>query len=130
MRTDQQGPIPVLNRKKTGSDNPGVSLSLAHFRSQTECLSTWSKGDLKKLVGAMEKMRTMDVAELRASRLCSPHGSRPLAKRFVMPLGVGNDHRMHEIRVDQSNAARIHGIFDGDVFYLVWLDRKHEVFPT
>ncbi|MEO9623698.1 MAG: hypothetical protein ABJF09_02305 [Qipengyuania citrea] len=36
---------------------------------------------------------------------------------------------MHEIRVDRSNTARMHGVIEESVFYLVWLDRKHEVFP-
>ena len=42
---------------------------------------------------------------------------------------IGKDYRMHEIRVDRSNTARMHGVIEESVFYLVWLDRKHEVFP-
>lgn len=130
MRTDQCGPVTLMHRQKPGPDRAGVSLSLAHYRVETECLSTWSKTDLKKLVGTVEKMRTMDANELRASSLCSPHRLQPLAERFVMPLEIGKDYRMHEIRVDRHNAARMHGVFEGNVFYLVWLDRKHKVFPS
>ena len=130
LRTDQKGPIPLMHRRKAGADTCGVSFSLAHYRAETECLSTWSKGDLKKLVDTVEKMRAMDVEQLRASSLCSPHRPRNLADRFVLPSEIGKDYRMHEIRVDKSNLARIHGVFDGNVFYLVWLDRKHKVFPS
>lgn len=52
-----------------------------------------------------------------------------MAERFTRPAAIGKDYRMHEIRVDQSNSARMHGVIEDSVFYLIWLDRKHEVFP-
>ncbi|NCP23888.1 MAG: hypothetical protein GW854_07050 [Erythrobacter sp.] len=129
MRTSVETPKPKLQSRKAKSGEQGVTLSLAHYRPETECLSTWSRVDLKCFVGAMEKMRNMDVSQLRVSSLCSPHGNDPLPERFTRPAGIGNDHRMHKIRVDRSNAARMHGVIDGSVFYLVWLDRKHAIDP-
>ena len=127
MRTDQQDPSPSL---RSLDDDAGVTVSFAHYRAETECLSTWGKADLKSFVGVLEKMRAMNIATLRNSSICSPHrkGS-PLAERFSRPDTIGRDYRMHEIRVDRSNAARMHGVIEDSVFYLVWLDRKHEVFP-
>ena len=72
MRTNESAPEPRLKARKAGSGEEGVTLSLAHYRPETECLSTWSRTDLKCFVGAMEKMRNMDVAQLRFSSLCSP----------------------------------------------------------
>ncbi|HEV7310939.1 hypothetical protein [Sphingopyxis sp.] len=127
-RTDQQLPSPSI---RPVDDDAGVTVSFAHYRAETECLSTWGKSDIKSFVGVMEKMRAMNIATLRNSSICSPHrkGTR-LAERFTRPDSIGKDYRMHEIRVDRSNAARMHGVIEGSVFYLVWLDRKHEVFPS
>ncbi|RDC59403.1 hypothetical protein HME9302_00591 [Alteripontixanthobacter maritimus] len=127
LRTDQAAP---RSRLGTTKDDVGVSLSFAHYRSETECLSSWGPSDLKSLVGAIEKMRDMTVTQFRNSSLCSPHrkGSK-IPKRFSRPVSVAKDFRMHEVRVDKSNAARIHGVIENSIFYLIWLDRKHEVFP-
>lgn len=127
MRTNQSAPQPTLGDAQASR---GVTISFAHFRSETECLSSWGRTDLKSFVGTVEKMRAMDEKTLRSSTLCSPHKpGRRIAERFTRPATIGEDHRMHEIRVDRSNAARMHGIIADSVFYLVWLDRKHEVFP-
>jgi hypothetical protein len=129
MRTNLNGPTPTLRTRKASSGGHGVTLSFAHYRPETECLSTWSRTDLKCFVGAVEKMRNMDVSQLRVSSLCSPHSDDTLPERFTRPKQIGTDHRMHKIRVDRSNAARMHGVIDGAVFYLVWLDRKHAIDP-
>lgn len=127
LRTDQKHLDPAIRVTKA-MPPAGVSLSFAYFRSETECLSTWSKADLKSLVGVIEKMRKMNAQQLKSSTLSSPHKYKPKAERFTRPKAIGKDHRMHEIRVDKSNTARMHGVIEGEVFYLVWLDRKHEVF--
>lgn len=117
----------------SGSDQPcteGVSISLKYYRADTECFSEWSPSDLKKFSGTIAKIKQMSAHTLRfRSQLCSPHRGEPDAERFARPEGLSRDLSMFEIRVDRSNAARIHGVFIGSVFHLVWLDRRHEVFP-
>lgn len=50
-----------------------------------------------------------------------------VARGFARPAALSKEIEMCELRVDSK--ARVHGaIFDG-VFYLVWLDRLHAVFP-
>lgn len=126
MRTDQSTPTSVLRAR---AEEKKVSVSLAHYRPEAECFSEWSSTDLKNFVSAMEKMRKMTAHQLLHSQLSTVHVRKPSAERFVRPKAIGEDHRMHEIRVDRSNSARMHGIIVDSVFYLVWLDRKHAVFP-
>lgn len=129
LRTDRGSPSPTLLGLGSGTPASGVSLSMAYYRAETECLSTWSKSELKCLVGAIEKMRAMDIAQLRNSALCSAHKYEPRSARFTRPPEMADDLRMFEIRVGRGNTARMHGVFNESVFYLVWLDRRHEVFP-
>jgi hypothetical protein len=124
-------PTPInLDERKPQAKAEGVSISLKYYRQETECFSDWSPGDLKKFSSVIAKIKQMTGDELRTqSRLCSPHKNLPKRKRFSRPSDVSQDLSMFEIRVDQHNAARIHGIFAGSVFHLVWLDRQHEVYP-
>ncbi len=129
-RPSSNGKAVDLQRRDTSSSNDGVSISLKFYRSETECFSEWRPDDLKKFSGTIAKIKQMSVNDLRfASRLCSPHRGDPKAERFARPAGLSPDLSMFEIRVDRGNAARIHGVFIGSVFHLVWLDRYHEVFP-
>lgn len=127
MQTDRGTPTSVLG---ADTDQKKVSVSLAYYRPETECFSAWSSVDLKNFVSAMKKMRSMTAHQLMHSQLSTVHLRKPAENRFVRPSAIGEDHRMHEIRVDRSNTARMHGIIEGSVFYLVWLDRKHAVFPS
>jgi hypothetical protein len=61
--------------------------------------------------------------------LCVAHKGPPGAGRFQRPGNISEDILFHEIKVDPSNKARIHGFFAGSVFFLVWLDRSHDCFP-
>ena len=130
MRTDRGSPKTELKSGKLQKSALGVSLSFAHYRPQAECLSTWGKSELKSFVRAMDKMRGMNIDQLRFSDLCSAHKYEPKLDRFARPATIGKDHTMHEIRVDNKNSARMHGVIEGSIFYLVWLDRKHELFPS
>lgn len=107
----------------------GVSISLEYYQQSTECFSHWHETELKKFAGLIEKLKGYSLAGLLLSDLCCKHIGRPKEARFSRPAGIAWDSAMFELRVDRSNLARVHGVFAGNVFQLVWLDRKHRVFP-
>lgn len=110
-------------------DLAGVSISLRYYRKQAECFSKWKSSDLKKFSALIEKLRGHNAQTLTGSRLCSPHKGPPAQAKFALPENLSPDLTIHELRVDQSNKARIHGVLWGETFFLVWLDRNHAVFP-
>jgi len=107
----------------------GVSISLRYYRRQTECFSKWKSSDLKKFGALVDKLRGHNANTLTGSKLCSMHKGPPAQDRFALPESLSPDLTLHELRVDQSNKARIHGVLWGETFFLVWLDRNHAVFP-
>lgn len=109
-------------------ERKGVSISLRYFRRQTECFSDWKQGELKKFSGLTEKLKGYSEASLRSSPLCCHHKGPPKRERFALPEELSPDLELFELRVDMSNKARVHGVFRDETFFLVWLDRKHEVF--
>jgi hypothetical protein len=126
---DQPRPIDLGGANAAGEPG-GVSISLRHYRQETECFSAWSDSDLKKFGATVAKLKGYSGDELRRSGLCCRHKSDPDEARFRRPEGISPDAPMFEIRVDVANLARIHGVFERNVFHLVWLDCKHRVFRT
>jgi hypothetical protein len=107
-----------------------VSISLRYYQSSCECFSDWEKAELKKFTNTIKKISgySSDLLQKTLS-LCDRHKGEPRAERFSRPEDISHDVSFHEIKVDPSNKLRIHGFFDGPVFFLVWLDRKHACFP-
>ena len=114
-----------------GDPDEGVSISLKHYRREAECFSDWSGPELKKFALTIGKLGQLPVAQLRGHKaLCAPHRYDAAAARFSWPDALSRDLALYEIKVDPSNKARIHGVFKGAVFFLIWLDRHHAVFPS
>jgi hypothetical protein len=110
-------------------EQAGVSISLRYYRKQAECLSKWKSVELKKLSGLIEKLKSHSATSLTGSSLCTRHKGAPSEARFALPDSLSPELTLYELRVDQSNKARVHGVLWGETFYLVWLDRRHAVFP-
>ena len=118
-----------LEQSDMASEEQGVSVSLKYYRQETECFSEWSPGDLKKFSATIAKIKNLSATSLRNHSLCGRHKRTPKSKRFSRPDELSAELPFFELRVDQHNAARIHGVFIGSIFHLVWLDRHHEVYP-
>jgi hypothetical protein len=131
IKEDKPKPTAIdLERDKLGSATEGVSVSLKYYRPQTECFSQWAADELKKFSGTLSKISQLEASKLMGYKpLCEAHKRAPAEDRFARPERLSEDLKFYEIKVDPSNAARVHGVFVGSVFFLVWLDRLHAVFP-
>jgi hypothetical protein len=108
-----------------------VSISLKYYLRSCECFSAWQRGDLKKFSAVIDKISGYTPEMLQSTyNLCVAHKGPPKAARFRRPSNISEDILFHEIKVDASNKARVHGFFAGTIFFLVWLDRSHECFPS
>ena len=108
----------------------GVSISLKHYRRETQCFSDWKIGDLKRFGQLLEKLRGLTMIQLlQNTRLCERHGEQKKAARFGSPADIAADAAFYELKVDPANKCRVHGVFDGSIFHLVYLDSQHEAFP-
>jgi hypothetical protein len=105
-----------------------VSINHRYYAHKCECFSEWNGSELKKLSGTIEKLRGYTSVKLKINQsLCSFHFGKPNEARFKRP-DISEDIRFYEIKVDPGKKLRIHGFFISDVFFLVWLDRKHACF--
>lgn len=119
-----------IEKEKLASDEEGVSVSLKYFRKQTECFSEWQPDELKKFSAMLGMVGQLSASKLKAHKpYCEVHKRPPAEDRFTRPDKLSEDLTFFELKVDKSNAARVHGVFVGSVFFLVWLDRLHKVYP-
>lgn len=131
IKEDEPKLTPIdLEKDKLSSGTEGVSISLKYYRDETECFSDWNSGELKKFSATVKKVRQLSASALMGYKpLCEPHKHEPSEGRFARPEKLSEDLKFFEIKVDPSNKARVHGVFVGSVFFLVWLDRLHAVYP-
>lgn len=106
-----------------------VSISLKYYSSSCECFSMWGKRELKKLTGTIDKISQYSSEQLKSTKsLCDIHKGNPSERRFSIPETISIEISIYEIKVDPSNKLRVHGFFVRDIFFLLWLDRKHACF--
>jgi hypothetical protein len=111
---------------------PHVSISLKYYQQKAECWSDWQRNDLKGFSKIIGQLRQQTANELKGrgdggSPPCKNHKGSPRGSGFVRPKDVSEDIQFYELHVHQK--ARVHGFFVESVFFLVWLDRGHRVFP-
>lgn len=106
-----------------------VSISLKYYHRKSECWSDWQQRELKDLSGTIEKLRNVSVAQLKqgGGPRYDTHKGPPKGGGFKRPDSLSADLQFCEIGLNKK--ARLHGFISGSVFFLVWLDRNHQVFP-
>ncbi|WP_425523414.1 MAG6450 family protein [Rhodomicrobium vannielii] len=106
-----------------------VSVSLKYYTSKCECFSEWQHKELKAFSSVIDKLSARTQEQVTSStNTCRCHRNRPERERFSRPNDLSPDLIFYDIHVTAK--ARVHGFFVGPVFFLVWLDRKHECFAS
>lgn len=112
--------------------DPKPYIVLKYYQPSYQCFSIWDAGELKSFSDLINRMRQIGWSELivRGALGFKIHKYvDKLPKQDVKCLSaiLSPDITFSEIRVTQK--ARIHGFKAGSGFFLVWLDRNHEIFP-
>lgn len=132
IKEDEPELTPLRFREnKLVSDTEGVSISLKYYREDTERFSEWQAGEMKKFSSTIKKVAGLPASKLMGYKpLCEPHKTPLLISVICSPRDkLSEDLSFFELKIDPSNKARAHGVFVGSVFFLVWLDRLHAVYP-
>ena len=112
---------PVVKTDTLHADGK-VSVSLKYFDSKFECFSKWQPRDLKQFTAWLGKVREKSKADITSdTKLCHRHHGE--VKR--LPAEISRETFVYGLRI--TDKARVHGIFSGDTFYLIWLDRNHNL---
>lgn len=91
-------------------------------------MSEWQRGELQALRKFIDKAQGLTIAQLRNDPGLQLKGHKgKAASGFSRPKELSKEISLSELRV--TGRARVHGALLNNVFYLVWLDRGHDVFP-
>ena len=105
-------------------------LVLKYFSPSHQCFSEWSKIELKAFSSFTEKLKRMNWRHVRQSE---GFGFKVHKDRNKLPgrgsaiKEISPDIPCSELRITQR--ARIHGFRMNSAFFLVWLDRDHQIYP-
>jgi hypothetical protein len=106
-----------------------VTISMKYWHSGSECLSSWQRGELQSLRKLIDKVQGCTPSEIRNDPgLQWKARKEPAAAGFSRPASLSKDVPLCEMRV--GGKAPVHGALIDTIFYLVWLDRVHAVFPS
>ena len=118
----------------TGRDeNPYVSLK--YIDTEHQCFSDWDQSELKLFSGFLKKLaqtpwpeilRSGGTAGNKTGLGCTHHKNRQLLLNSAVLQKISEDINFIELRVSQR--ARVHGFRLASAFFLVWLDRDHEIY--
>lgn len=114
---------------KLEADATPISISLKYWHSGSQCISKWQRAELEKLRKFIDKTQGMTVKQITTDPglYWKAHKGPPKGSGFSRPAALSQEITLCELRL--SSASRVHGVFLGDTFFLVWLDRTHDVFP-
>lgn len=108
---------------------------LKHFDSSYQCFSEWTGNELRDFSNFIDTINKMTWSEIYRSGGKSNktglgytvHTNKEVLPNPRLLETISEDITFFELRV--SKKARVHGFRVKSAFYLVWLDRGHEVYP-
>lgn len=126
----------VLNSARSQEkETPHVNLK--YYDSHYQCFSAWSSDELSAFSAFIEKMK--DSKWQGIYKTAGKSGTKTgfgytihkdlskLPKKSIID-SISPDVTYFELRVTQQ--ARVHGFRLMDAFYLIWLDRSHDVYKS
>ena len=103
-------------------------LSFYHLDEAAESISDWTSSETKQLFTKLKQLSKTTWQEILSSKgmgYKEIQNSGSFARQW--PVRLSRDCTMSEIRISQK--SRIFGVRRERAFYLVWLDRNHQVLP-
>lgn len=112
-------------------------VALKYYQHRYQCFSEWGSAELKAFASFVVRLPQTTWTEIRKT------GGKPGSKvgfgytehknKKELPSkgevdGLSPDIGFIELRVTKE--ARVHGFRVAPIFFLVWLDRNHDIYPS
>lgn len=109
-------------------------VNLKYYNHSHECFSCWTKEELVKFSEFTSILTQQTWAEIYRSGGKSKvglgytvHKNKDVLPNKGKVPKISEDITLFELRT--GDKARVHGFRSKSVFFLVWLDRNHQIYP-
>ena len=111
------------------SENQTANISLKYFDHNYQCFSEWDRDELREFSRFVEKLRNLTWTAIPRNRGLGmqPHKIRKKLPSSAILNSISKDTSLFELRV--TGESRVHGFRVKSTFFLVWLDRQHDIYP-
>ena len=112
-----------------------ISIVLRYYDYTYQCFSDWKSNELKLFSKFVDKLRKLTWSQVHSQS--SNKNKTGLALTYInrnqLPQKdilkeISPEIRIFELRI--SDKVRVHGFRIKNSFFLIWLDRNHEICPT
>lgn len=90
-------------------------------------LSEWQPKEIEQLISVFKKLESCSWKEIRRNKGFGYKIVDPDTFSCNLPENISPDETIIELRV--SKKARLFGYRGKNIFYIIWFDRNHEVYP-
>ena len=135
----ESGFLSAIEKKIQGFDSPSHEdpcVNLKYYDKSYQCFSEWQTDELKSFSSFVEKLAASNWTDILKSGGKSGqkkgfgmtyHKDRNNLPASPILKKISEDIKFFELRVTQK--ARVHGFRSYSSFFLVWLDRNHQIYP-
>jgi len=114
-----------------------IRFSFEHYDIESDryCLSKATQDEVRKALVRLSEISAMTLRELMAQRRVF-HAGEVIWEKTQEPSGFPHDDLNHlepfhfALLSVRSQKTRVFGAFDGEMFYIVWFDLNHEIWPS
>jgi|GEM_PF-5854777 len=132
--TDRRSKLEMAALGQEGDSRAVAFLALKYYRPEHQCLSEWTTDELRAFSAFCRKLAQMTWQQIveTGGRAKTGVGWTPV-ERSQLPKtdflhSISQDISWMELRVTQ--VARVFGFRAGHAFFLVFLDRTHDIIPV
>lgn len=124
-----------LGVEDNGKNSPYISLK--YYQPTYQCFSVWNQEQLKQFSAFVEKMRKTEWPAIyktggsvgnKTGLGYTVHKNKGILPDRSILDKISPEITFFELRVTQE--ARVHGFRVQSAFFLVWLDKDHEIYPS
>lgn len=122
----------VLESWKAQGDSANIFVSIRYIDHTYQCFSEWSKEEMKGWWNFIEKIHNFTWSLLYTSA-SKGEGKTGFAYTLIPYSQYKNsslspDINMFELRL--GDKPRVHGFRNNSIFYIIYLDRNHDITPS
>jgi hypothetical protein len=120
----------------SSSNDETAYVALKYFDEEHQCFSEWDKSELKSFTQFIRKVNLMTWVQIQKQAGTignkvglgyTNHKDPNVLPNKDLRNRLSPDITFFELRV--TDEARVHGFRAKNTFFLIWLDRSHQIYP-